>query len=534
MTLRPTSSRWAAAPALLALAAACVGLPARAEELDGRYVGSFVRTVGTTTEDFVRQRYDLGTRSATPGGLDMELRMSLQHQVRPDLGHTGVLRSRFFGDLRSPTWRLRGQLVPWQDVRAGANSPREQTMQVGLDLLPRNAPRLSLDFTRLDRDINSLRSSSDDRRALLSYERGWLGTELRWRKLDARPDPGRLPTASTQEWGAALHGARSFGGITTQAAYDLLLSRYRSGERRRDLDTQQFDLRSTWNVSRRVTLGASGLERWGQADDNALGAERAIRDRTLSAHADYRPIDPLNLQVLREHRRTRGTGTDLISDYLRLQALLRQALLRDFTLQTGYLHSIDLNSKNGEIPQTTAYTLVDGLLRRGLEARGELRASRTVGSSHLGTQWVRMLQLRTHPTARSRFETSWRRDDLPRLEGRAQQDDQWEFTTGYELSPGSSLVGSYRLLDGQGRIDRDERLGTVNGTWRTGNRTSIGANWSDRRSTTQGLRLRETVTGSELTFYLPGEVRLHGSWTRSSGSRRARADSFNLVLDKVF
>jgi hypothetical protein len=522
------------ATAACALALASAGWPAApARALEGRYLASMVHTEGAESDDILRQRYDMGTQSVTPGNLSLDLRMSLSHQVRPGESNTGLLGSRFFGDLRSPAWRLRGQIVPWQDLNPGANSPRERNLQAGLDLMPRGAPRLSLDYQRLDRDVQNQRSFSEDRRAQLAYETGGVSANLRYRNLGTRSPESRTPGAQTREWRGFVSGTRSYKRLSGQASYDGLLSRFRSGDRARDLTTQQVDLSGTWSPSRKLTLGATALDRWGQVQDNIQNGDRAIAARALSARADYTPVTPIQLQAAREYRREAAPTGDVVSDYLRLQGIFRRPLLRAMTFQTGYEQTVNLQSGGGSVPSSTGFALLDGHVRTGVEGHGEVRAAHTPGGGAPGIQWMRLLQLRTYPSRSSRLEASYRLETLP-VDSLTQRDRQWDFTAGYDPSANISLVGSYRMQDGTGRVDRSERNASASTTWRAARRTSMGVNWSHRRARAALAQTRETVTGVDVTFWLPGEWKLHGSANYVTSDYRQDMTSYNVILEKVF
>jgi hypothetical protein len=162
-----------------------------------------------------------------------------------------------------------------------------------------------------------------------------------------------------------------------------------------------------------------------------------------------------------------------------------------------------------------------------------------------------MLQLRTHPNRVTRFDITWRKDTLPELLGRAQIDQQWELVAGYEPQPGASIVGSMRWLDGSGRVARLERLKTLSTSWRWSEHTSAGFNWS-HRSTMAPSRLEHSATGLDLTFMLPSDIRLHGTWSEiaqetvrvqpiagqpegfESVTRRDHSRSYGASLEKNF
>ena len=523
----------------------------------------------------MRFRYDVGTQETAPAGVDMNLRMSLQFQRRPGESDSDLLRSRFYGDLRRAALRLHGQFVPWQPTAAGASPPRDHDVQLGADFAPPRAPRLGLNYSRLDRDRADGRAQSDDRRADVSYALGGLGAEIAFRRLEAQP-AGRDPIASkTKEWHGGLHGAGSLGSLSGQGAYDALISDFRQRERHREFTSHGVNLGASWNPIARFTLSASALGRWGRTDDNALPSDRSIDERYVSGDAQVRPLSGLDLSLLSESRRRKESGSDASADYLQFQGNLRRPIREGFFLQTGFARTVTLESSQGEVPNSSAYAFVEGRMRKGIDGRAELRGSSSSDES-AGTQWHRLVQLRTRPRSTTRLDVTWSKDTLPIaiierrvagpadssgtqvdtltvIPGVAQQDHQWEITGGYDPRPGATVVASLRLLDGAGRIDRSERLTTVTATWRAARRTTLSWNWSWRRArsafettvatievgldtvtTRVETETTEIVRGIDVTGRLPGEFRVIGSWRSASGSGREGSVTYSVTLDRNF
>ena len=525
------------AAAVLAAAALLAVRPASALELDGRYVGSYVRSeTSGGTDDAMQHRYDVGTRATTPGGLDLDLRSSLQYQNRLE-PQSSLLRTRFFGGLSTQLWRLHGQFVPWQAVSPGEEAPHERDLQLGLNLRPQHLPTLELFFNRRDRTVADLPSWTEDQRATLTYGIGNFGANLGFRRIDAAA-PGSLgaPTV-TKEWRGGLRGSGSWKTLAAAADYDALLSDSTLRERRRELSSHRANTDATWTVTRRFTLGGAWLERWGLDRDNSAGApaETDIEERYLDARAGYRPIEGLDLELLREYRRRMDAAGPVVSDYLRAQGTYRHQVVRGLTLNTGYARSQRLRTRQGELPNDTAFGLLDGRLRGGVEGRAELRLGRSAtGTDTTGTQWHRLLQLRTFPSRTTRLDLTWNKDTLPQVSGSAQRDRQWELTAAYQPVSTLSLVGSWRRLDGAGRVDRRESFTSFTSSWQTRRRVTVGTNWSRRAAAGLGPSSRETVAGIDLGFWLPDEYRTQSSWRYVSGADQAVSRSYNVTVTKNF
>jgi hypothetical protein len=521
--------------AALILAGAILAVPAGAGAYEGRYVGSYHHTSGIAGADVMRHYYDLSTRAVLPGSADLRLRMSLSYRANPGQENSDLLSSRFFADLRKPAWRLTTQFTPWQQASVGVSTSRDRNLLFGLDVSPRGAPRMALKYERQDRETLQGRSTTDDRRAEVSYAAGGIfGSNLSWRRLDARPMGGLNPDTRTEEWRGGLRTGVNLGRANAQATYDALYSTYGSRDRDRTFYTQRMNLNSSWAPSRRLTVGTSALVYWGRSEDNALTADQSINERYLSGRVAYQPVKGLSFEGLREYRRRQAVDGDIEADYARLQAILRRDIVRGMTFQSGYLRSFNIRSEDGSIPQNTVFTLVDGRLRKGINARAELRASRAGGSVSTGTQWHRLVQLRTLPSRDTRFEVTWRRDTLPEIDGKAQTDRQWEYQVGYQPATGADLVATYRRQDGRGRIDREERYGSLTGNLRLGQRSSLSLDWSRREALVLTSRSSEIIKGTDYTFWPARRTRVQLSWRQVAVRGRATLDTYGLSVDRNF
>ena len=538
------------------LAAVALLMTRPAWAVQGNWVTSFLRSENASSEDTWRSNLDLRGVSDFPGGAVVTLRGSFTYynrNTRYGLEATDgdLLRHRWYADVQKSSVRVRTQFVPWQSVDVGGSGARERVAQVDLNASPSGAPSLSAHYHRLDRraptwtagGVRNERSWSDDWRAQLSYARGGLGSTLAYRRLQSAPSNSSLGARSnTDDWRAALESSKTWRTVSVQGSYDASYSTFSTRDRDRKQYSQRAGASSFWNPTRRLTLGGSGAVQWGRAEDNAIPGSRPRSERFLSGSADYRPIDGLGLRLLRDYRRQSQAGGEIVSDYVQGQATFARDLIRGLAFQTGAQRAVDLASRNGSIPLNSVYGLLDGRLRPGIAARAELRASRAViGASQTGTQWGRSFQLRTAPARNASCEVTWRRDTLPRFDGQAQTDQEWQYTVGYQPVPQGNLIASYRRLNGTGRLVRKERFGTVSAGIRLLDEASFSVDLSRRESLVLGSRTGEIIAGVDFGFWLPSEVRAKVQWrrvTRRLLQDPARygsgADSYGLTLDKSF
>ena len=520
---------------------------AQGQSSDGRVLVSllhseqpgFLRGGSIETNEFLNL-VDATNRSTLAQGIELDVGTSLRYEAEPWGGpgrgftDTDLLRSRFFADVRAEqrrtAWRLHGQFVPWQRTQPTPDIPRRRDVQVGLDFLPRNLPQLLFNFTRADRETQAGLSSSEDRRADLRFARGNFGTNLGVRRIETTPS-GRTPGTKTDEFRAGLLGGSAWRRMSWSGTYDALV--LHTGTRERDVDQLTHNLNGgvVWALHRKVTVGGNGLTRWLRTADNARPAPDETRELYLALRADTRPVTGLAVSLLREYRESRTTAGDVVADYARLEALYQRDVVRSTMFQTGLQQTFDLRSRGGGLPNNSAFALVDGMLRRGVNGRAELRLATTT-PVETGLQWRGLLQLRTQPSPRSNFDVLWHVDQLPEIAGEQQRDRTLELVAGYQPTAGTSLVGTHRRLDGTGRIQRDERFWSLNGSWRTSQYSTLSVYASTRQTHLQLLAAQETIVGLDLTWWARENLRVRGTWRQVRGPGENR--SYGVILTRDF
>lgn len=544
--------------------------------VDGKFVGSFHRTTGVEEQDVLRMRYDIGTREQMPVGFDLDLRTSLQFSRRPGEENSDLLRSRFFGEARRSGIRFYGQFVPWQEISPGDGGPEEHNLQLGLALTPRNAPQLDVDYNRQRRARGGVLSESEDRRARISYALGGLAAQASVRRLDANVGPALQAPARTDEVRAGMSGTTRVGPVAVSSDYEATFTEFAAAERRRDISVHGLHANAAWAIHPRVSALGSAIGRWGHTDDTARPAREEIEERYLSGGAQYRPWNSVDLSALREHRRSAAAMTVVDTDYFQFDGNFRKPLRRALQFQTGYRHTVATATDRGEIPNRSAYALLDGRFREGIDGRAELRASRSASGELDDTRWVRLAQLRTRPSRSMRVEATWTRtttpiavlaapdsaagdttapaaDTLTVVRGVSQDDDQWELVTSYEPARALTFVLALRALDGSGRIARNERFATLTTTWRLARSANVTGNWSRRLSESdyaiaagdgddatadETLRVvresSETVVGLDVSGRIARDFRYTGSWREISGNSRPSSDTYSVTLERTF
>lgn len=513
--------------ALLAAGAA----PARA--LEGRVLGSLQRVEDWREDDMMRFLYELGGRQQINPSTDLRLRLSLNYYSLLNQHDYDLWSTRLYAQMRAPQWLVDAQYTPWQQVSPLRSAGTERRGHLNLRWMPRRLPHVDALYSRFDRDLNGLRSRTDDRRLRVSYGTDALGGSVGFRRVDTEPGGGIGVGSRTDEWKGDLRSLWAWRQMNVGGNYEGLLSRYRYRERRRELATHQIGMLANYTPVRRVTIGANVLQRWGHLTDNATLYPGDVDESACGAHVQYRATRDLDFQLSREYRRTSGAPTANVSDYMQGEARFRRAMARDFYFQAGYLTILDLASRGGSLPSNTLYGLVDGRLRRGVDGRAELRVARPEGQDLGGTQWHRLLQLRTRPTERFRFEVDWRKDTLPRILGLDQTDREWHFLGGYEPVPGSNLMLSWRRIDGEGRIERAEAEWILSAGHRFAEEASLSVNWS-RRSVLHPYAVTiANVLAADLSFWLPSR------WQARANYRQDLRDtsplrSYGAVLEKRF
>jgi hypothetical protein len=255
----------------------------------------------------------------------------------------------------------------------------------------------------------------------VAYATRGVAGAVGYRQIDTGAEGGIAASSRTQEWRGTLQGSRALRRGSLQTDYEALWSRFGVRDRQRDLLSQRLGAGGAYSPLRRVTVGGSAARRWGSIDDNALVTSTRIDETNLGAQLEVRPVDALRLQVARQYSRMQARPTDNVSDYLQLQADYRRAIVRGTDFQAGWLRVANFAS-GSDAPNDGAYVLVDGHMRHGLGARGELRAARQPGIGTSGLRWHRLLELRTRPSETTRFDVQWRRESQPEILGLDQHD----------------------------------------------------------------------------------------------------------------
>jgi hypothetical protein len=531
--------------AMIAVGATLLSAPAGAQ-VTGRYLGAYQYYNGTGTDDYMRHLLDLHDEDDLSRTLRLSLDMSLSYRARPGESETDLLQSRFFGNLRSQWWRAYAQYVPWQDAAPGVSPPRQQEIQLGFDLTPRRAPHLRLVYDRHDRANASGQSGVEDFRIEGTHSIGAVGSHLSYRRINTTVGQGAAAPSNTDEWQAGVLGAKSWGPVSGSAGYQGEYSTFESWDRSRIFYTQRVDLTGQWTPRRGLSVTGTAFTRWGRTEDNVLLGNQLIDEKYLSGGLTYFPIREIELGALREYRSSYAQIGNQVSDYMRLQAIFRKDLRRGLLLQNGYVYTVDLHSQNGSLPQNTVFFLLDGRVRRGVAMRGELRFSTDAdGNGSSGTFVRRLLGIRLTPSREVRLEGTWYYntypafftrspgDSLPPQEFEGQNEQEWEVQGGYRPSARFDLSGSYRWLEGRGRLHRDERFSALTGSYQFADRTTLSVNWNRRVSEFGVSGIDTRALSVDLAFWLPQEFRTKLTWTRNSGTQPT-ANWYNVTVEKHF
>jgi hypothetical protein len=509
-----------------------------AAAIDGTYLGTYQETdLGADTESIrsLEHRTDLHGRRALAQGVDGGLRANLRYSSRPGEVNTELLRSRLFGDAVGSAWRVHGQWMPWQDRSPGVDAPRQRELNLGGQWS--RAPggtALALDWSRMDVETASGRSHTEDRRAELG--RNWNGVRATasWRRLDSAPPVARLADPSeTEEWRTAVGLDRNWRKVSFALDSDAVLSRYRSGARRRDFHAEYVQASTSWRAVPRVVVSALGQVRKGESDDNAFATPRPLDDRAVSLGAEYRPVDGLALEGSREHRRREdASADDVVTDYFRLGARFQRALTRISTFNTGYEHSIDLAGDDAEVPRNHLWAAVEAKVRPGITGRADVRTQNSPLAGIEGRTWRYGTQFVLKPTPDTRVDAQWAREKQTELAGVSQRENEWSLTGAWSVGP-SDVVSSLRIRDGEGRIARSDRTWSMTSSLRFSRGSSVSLDASRRDAETAGRSSEETTWGFGLTTHLPRDVRVNGSLRRieRTGAPRSLAGTVTLDVD---
>ena len=503
-----------------------------AQSFDGRYLGNvFHSEVAGVGSDRTSHLYDIIMRQDTPNALRFDLGASLRYDSRFSY-ETDLLRSRTFGELSSRSWRVYGQFVPWQRTQPTSDIPSRRDLQLGISLMPPRAPQLAVTYTRADRRTRPGESGVEDARADVSYSTGPIAARAGVRRLESHSAGFEAPTR-THEVRAGLNGSSAWKRIAFGGDYDAVLTRIAARDRRIDQDIQRASGDATWSPHRQASFGVNGLVRWGTTHDNAVLHDIPIDETSLGARVTYLPFRSVMLNASRSYYKTTVFTGSQISDYMRLEALYQHELVARTMLHTGYSQTLDLGSTGGSIPNSSAHLTVDGTLRQNFWLRAETRASHTPHTES-ALQWYFGLDLRTRPNPSTTFDVLWNRYSLPELAGVQQIERTWEIKLGYQPRSGASLIGSFRRLDGEGRLQRAESIWSANGTWRLRESATLGVYGSTRESALPSGTAHEDILGIDLTLQPRELLQLRGTTKITRRTAQPRDTSTGVILTRNF
>jgi hypothetical protein len=364
----------------------------------------------------------------------------------------------------------------------------------------------------------------------MSYRTGPVTAVGSYRRVDTAPQSasGSSAPAATDEWRGAVSTSRVLGKAAVNAGYEILSSLYRKLEERRDYQSQRVTAGASVSPHRRVQMSASALYRWGRTVGNLAAPRIPLDERSLLARAGYEPWNGITLELLGEHRSSLAFSRRSTTDYVQFQGQLRRPVHRNVSIHTGLFQTLDL-SRGAGIPTSSAFVTLDGIVAEGIQARGELRASKSPVSGGDGLDWHRLVQLRLFPEPRVRIEGTWRLDSVARVAGLEQSDHGWDVLVGYDPWSSLTLTATRRETWGEGALARRESLTSAAATVNFLTESQLSASWSRRETDTLGFRGGSDVAAVDLSFWLPRRFRTQVSWRRTGP-----AESYGLSLDKSF
>lgn len=512
-----------------------LGLAARpAGAVEGRYQGSVSRVVGIQGGDAMRHLYEIGGRQTLPRGLDLQLRGVFRYQSQLPIRDTDLLRTRLLAELRATQWRVDAQYSPWQRNVLSRQLSRESQTLLGVHWTPARGPQVDGQYERLDREVAGVRSSYNDSRVRLGWERNSFGATTGLRRIDSSAQDGIGAPQRTDQWDGSVHAERRWGPVFTGAEYEGLVSKYGSRALRRTMDTQRVQGRAVWTPNRWVAANATLLDRWGGVTENTAVGSRRSGERGVTAGVNVRPVVGLSLQAMREYSRQTNPGLDLVVDHLQFLTIYQHDVWRQVRLQTGWMNAIQFAGATSEAPRNTVYALLDGRLRPGLDARTEVRASRVHEGTDAGTQWHELAEARTRPTRSTRLDATWTRESHPRLNGAGQTDYEWQVIGAYEPSPYLGVSGTWRRQTGSGRVHRDETVSGLNANWRPAQRTSVALNGQWRESATTNAVGSDRSIGLDVGYDLSDGTRTRMSARETRTPVGTHQRSYSLLVEKNF
>ena len=526
--------RWV--PRRLAMAILGMGVsasPARAA-VEGHYLGSLYRTEGLIDENRMLHRYDANFLNDLPGNLALDFNMHLSYESRPGTTIPGLFRDRFEANLRKSWWRVQTEFTPWQRTGLSSSSSRYRYGQLGLLLTPAGGPQFSATMGRRDGESSTGSSSNRDFRTRISHTLYGVSPYLTFQTVHALSATKSGTDNRLQSWNGGLSGARGWKHISAQASYEFRGSTFRSQYQQSENRSHWTSAGLSWLPQPKLTVNGSVSGRWTKSEDHIGPEAKWLDEKAWTTSATYLPMRGLTFEVYRDYRTAGGPSQPLVTDFAGLRADFRRDVVRRVAFQTGYSKTFDLRKHQGPVPLDQVYATVDGWLRDGLSFRGELRALAPAEESRETLLWKRTLGIQTYPTRKFRLDATWRKDDLPGFAGVGETEIEWDFSGTFRPSSRTDVTASYRRLTGIGRILGEERYGSLALSRRMGKRTTFSINGVKRETLSGYLLTSDGWVSSDLTFWLPNEVRVKttGRW-QSPGTDRS-ATTYGLILDKTF
>lgn len=505
-------------------------VPLRAEELSGRYLGTLNRsqTNGTTT-DRMSHLYDATLRDVITNGIDLELGTSFRYDSRPGIANTSILRSRFYGDVKNTVWRLRSSFIPWQRTQPGNDERRRRDITVGADLTPRRGPRLFLNYKRADRESEVGMTQSDDLRADLSYSMERVATHLSARHLESN---GSSPKSITNELRAGISARHHWRTLAVSGSYDAVATDTKKAASQNDRLMQDLGAVLGWRPHRKVSVSSNLAHRWEQFGGEAP-QDQEPRRTSISTKLSVLPYTGLNVDLSQEYRKVDVASGAQVTDFLRFVTTYTRQLVHQVLFKSGYTARFDVSGQNDDNTLSGLFIAAHGRLRENLQGGAELRASRFPGRS-MGTMWSKSANVRTKPTRLTTFDLRWRSDVSQQIQGRQQDDQLWDFSLAYRPVPGVNMNVSHRRQNGEGRVDRADRLWNLSLSWRLADRSSARAFGSTRTTHLVDSERTEEMIGGDFTFWPTENFELRGRYQYAKQSGAPASRTYGVNLSRLF
>lgn len=515
---------------VLLLSSLGLALPAHAERLNGRYLGTLNHVqMNGTSSDRMSHLYDATLRDIITRDVDLDLGISLRYDSQPGVSNTAILRSRFYADVKNTIWRVRSTYVPWQRTQPGNSERRKRDFTFGADLMPRNGPQLHFDFKRADRESELGVTQSSDLRADLTYALRPVRSHLSLRHLESN---GASPKTTTDEVRAGVSASHAWRKVSVSGAWDAVATGTEMATVQSDRVMQNAAAGLGWTPHRKVAFTSNVSHRWENfGGDTAL--MRQSRRTSVTSKATVYPVRFLNVDLTREYSDLDVASGHITTDFLRLTATYVRPLAHQILFRSGYGTHFDLRDQDGDDTRTGVFAAANGRLRQNIQGGAEVRVSHAPKRSS-GARWSTSANVQTKPSRLTSFDVRWRSDRSSELPGAQQDDRLWDFTLTYRPTSKVNMNVSHRRQDGSGRVDREERLWGGNVQWRLADRSSARAFASTRTTFVVASQRQEDMFGGDLTFWPTQNFELKTRVQYSKYSDRDSITTFGVNLSHLF